>query len=189
MVSFPSARLRFLLVGQILAVSAGCVTAPTATMDRVQPATKEAAEEYVAVDFDLLSSFPFALPPNDPDPATPPARPYSVANQIPAAIKALDGQKVELTGYMVSPRMEGNFAVEFTLEGRSPPGTGFAPMPYLPDPPRMNEQVLVRLAAGEKRTVGTPITCRGTLHVRGMYQSGFLVGIYQLDGATVQDAK
>jgi hypothetical protein len=170
-------------------LSVGCATVPEATTDRDRPATKADEGEYVTVDFDRLSAFPFALPPNDPDPATPPAHPYSVASQIPAEIKALDGQKVRMTGYMASPRMEGSLVVEFTLQRQSPPGRSFEPMPYLPDPPRMNEQVLVRLAAGVKRTVGAPISCTGTLHVRGMYRGSFLVGIYQLDDARVQDAK
>jgi hypothetical protein len=189
MVAIPFPRLRFFLAGPVLALMFGCAAAPDTTIDPSHVATGPAVDGYAALDFDLLSSFPFVLPPNDSAPPPPGARPYSVAEQMPAEIKKLDGQKVRLTGYMQAPRLEQGLVVEFKLARNPSPYSGFEPMPYLPDPPRMNEQVLVQLATGVKPTKDTPISCYGTLHVRGMYQSGFLVSIYQLAADQVLDAK
>jgi len=189
MAAIPLPLLRFLLAGPILALLAGCASISEITIEPSHLTTAPAVDGYVALDFDLLSSFPFVMPPSDSAPPPPGARPYSVADQIPAEIKKLDGQKVRLTGYMQSPRLELGRVVEFKLSRKVSPYSGFEPMPYLPDPPRMNEQVLVQLSAGIKSVEGTPITCLGTLHVRGMYQSGYLVSIYQLAADQVLDAK
>jgi hypothetical protein len=128
------------------------------------------ADGYLKVGFDQLSSFPFAGP-NSTAPAA-----VSEA-QIPAAIKKLDGRKVVVTGFLLPIKMDGKdeLTTEFLLmKSQLLCCYGIAP--------QANEWILVEMPKGARPVMDVPISFCGTLHVRAMFESGYLTGIYSLDG-------
>jgi hypothetical protein len=130
----------------------------------------EMVDGYLKVGFDRLASFPFVG-----DCAT-----VSVAvseAQIPAAIKQLNGRKVVVTGFMLPVKMDDKEALttEFLLlKSQLLCCYGVAP--------QANEWIVVEMPKGTKALKDVPVSFRGTLHVGAMFESGYLTGIYSLDG-------
>jgi hypothetical protein len=136
---------------------------------------------YERVGFDRLASYTFTPP--DADPAKPEAPPPSGANQIPAKIKALDQQKVAVTGFMLPVKMDGGLVKEFLLV-KDPMLCCYGVMP------KINEWVVVRMVgSGVKPLMDIPITFEGKLHVGEMYDNGYLTGLYLLDGDRQAETK
>jgi hypothetical protein len=97
--------------------------------------------------------------------------------QIPAAIKQLNGRKVIVTGFMLPIKMDGNEqTTEFLLmKSQLLCCYGIAP--------QVNEWILVDMVKGGTLPImDVPISFCGTLHVRAMYENGYLTCIYSLDG-------
>jgi hypothetical protein len=142
----------------------------------------EAAKpDYAAVGFDKLASYNFTPP--ETDSATPNAKPPSGADQIPDRIKALDQQKVAVTGYMLPTKMEGGLVKEFLLV-KDPMMCCYGVMP------KINEWVVVKMTgAGVKPLMDIPITFDGKLKVGEMYENGYLTGVYLLEGDKMADVK
>ncbi len=129
---------------------------------------------YEAVGFDRLASYTFTPP--DYDASVPNAKPPSGADQIPAAVKAFDGKKVAVTGYMLPTKMDKGLVVEFLL-------VKDAMMCCYGVMPKVNEWVVVKMTgAGVKPLMDLPITFDGTLRVGEMYENGYLTGVYLLEG-------
>jgi hypothetical protein len=130
----------------------------------------EMVDGYLKMGFDRLASFPFVG-----DGST-----VSVAAseaQIPADIKKLTGRKVVVTGFMLPVKMGGNdeFTTEFLLmRSQLLCCYGIAP--------KANEWILVEMPQGTKPIMDVPTSFHGTLHVGAMFESGYLTGIYSLDG-------
>jgi hypothetical protein len=145
-----------------------------------------AAEEakaggYEPVGFDRLASYTFTAPDYDPTVAN--ASPPSGADQIPAAIKALDRKKVAVTGFMLPTKMDKGLVVEFLL-------VKDAMMCCYGVMPKVNEWVVVKMTgAGVKPLMDTPITFDGTLRVGEMYENGYLTGVYLLEGERMAAVK
>jgi hypothetical protein len=146
--------------------------APDATTGAT-PAPANASEMldgYLKVGFDRLSSFPFVG-----DGST-----ISAADseaQIPPAIKKLDGRKVIVTGFMLPIKMGNNdeLTTEFLLlKSQLLCCYGIAPL--------VNDWILVEMPKGTPAIKDVPISFRGTLHVRAMFENGYFTGIYSLDG-------
>lgn len=140
----------------------------------LQAADAPAAGDYTTVGFDRLASYTFTPP--DYDPAAANAQSHSGADQIPAAIKALDQQKVAVTGYMLPTKMEGGLVKEFLLV-KDPMMCCYGVMP------KVNEWVVVKMTgAGVKPLMDVPVTFDGKLRVGEMYEDGYLTGVYLLEG-------
>jgi hypothetical protein len=136
---------------------------------------------YEAVGFDRLASYTFTAPDYDPTVAN--ASPPSGADQIPAAIKALDRKKVAVTGFMLPTKMDKGLVVEFLL-------VKDAMMCCYGVMPKVNEWVVVKMTgAGVKPLMDTPITFDGTLRVGEMYENGYLTGVYLLEGERMAAVK
>jgi hypothetical protein len=136
---------------------------------------------YERVGFDQLASYAFTPP--DADPAKPEAPPPSGAAQIPAKIKALDQQKVAVTGFMLPVKMDGGLVKEFLLV-KDPMLCCYGVMP------KINEWVVVKMVgSGVKPMMDIPITFEGKLHVGEMYDNGYLTGLYLLDGDRQTETK
>jgi hypothetical protein len=136
---------------------------------------------YEAVGFDRLASYTFTPP--DYDPTVPNAKPPSGADQIPAAIKALDRKKVAVTGYMLPTKMEKGLVVEFLL-------VKDAMLCCYGVMPKVNEWVVVKMTGGGvKPLMDIPITFDGTLRVGEMYENGYLTGVYLLEGDRQAETK
>jgi hypothetical protein len=133
-----------------------------------------AADGYVAVGFDQLAGFPFVVPPVQPPAATPAELP-DVMQQVPASVKKLDGQKVELAGFMLPVKMERGLATEFLL-------LNTPLMCCFGITPPTNAWVIVKMPKGAKAQQDVPVVFRGRLRVRAQWESGYLASIYQLDG-------
>lgn len=139
------------------------------------------APAYEKVGFDRLASFTFTPP--ESDPAKPDALPPSGAAQIPEKIKALDQQKVAVTGFMLPVKMEGSLVKEFLLV-KDPMMCCYGVMP------KLNEWIVVKMTGGGvKPLMDIPITFEGKLHVGEMYENGYLTGLYLLDGDRQADTK
>ena len=144
-------------------------------------AADAAKADYEAVGFDKLASYTFTPP--DYDATVPNAKPPSGADQIPAKIKALDQQKVAVTGYMLPTKMEGGLVKEFLLV-KDPMMCCYGVMP------KINEWVVVKMTgAGVKPLMDIPITFDGKLRVGEMYENGYLTGVYLLEGDKMAETK
>jgi hypothetical protein len=127
--------------------------------------------EPAALGFEVLASFPYALP----DITGSSADSTAPKPEIPAAIRDFHGRMVAVTGYMMPLQLEEGLARQFVLV-RNLASCCYGMMPNL------NEYVLVTMGKGVRPVMDVPITVIGTLKVGETYEDGFLVGIYQLDG-------
>ena len=120
----------------------------------------------------------WAFPFNSPEPdlaAKPGTPPPSAANQIPAPIKALNGKKVIVTGYMLPTKMEKGLVTEFLLVS-TPSACCYGVTP------QMNEFIVVKMAKGVKSVMDTPVEFYGKLLVGEVIEEGYLANIYTLEG-------
>jgi hypothetical protein len=136
--------------------------------------TAPAVAGYYRAGFDILGAFPFNPPEPDPS-AKPGTPPPSAANQIPAAIKALDGKKVIVTGYMLPVKMDKGLVTEFLLVS-SPAACCYGVTP------QMNEFIVVKMAKGVKSFMDAPVEFYGVLAVKEVIEEGYLANIYTLEG-------
>jgi hypothetical protein len=137
---------------------------------------------YEGVSFARLSGFRFIVPETllvrtNADGALLP--------QIPPEVRALDGRKVAVRGFMQPLQVQDGYAREFLL-ARDPGTCCFGAEP------QFNHYLLVRCVGRGNRPVrgvppvlGVPVTVAGTLRVGEHRQQGWLLGIYQLDAEDV----
>jgi hypothetical protein len=156
------------------------------TAELVCPRSVLAAEPllvdgYVKADFDLLAGFKVTPPPFDPN-AKPGSDGPSLGAQIPDAIRGLDGRKAIVTGFMLPIKMEGGKVTELLLM-RTQMMCCYGVVPQL------NEWVLVRMAKGVHQLMDVPVSFGGQLHVKELYENGFLTAIYVLDGEKLVPTK
>lgn len=139
------------------------------------------ADGYEKVGFDRLASYVYEAP--EADPAKPDAPPPSGASQIPDKIKALDQQKVAVSGFMLPVKMEGGLVKEFLLV-KDPMMCCYGVMP------KLNEWIVVKMTGtGVKPLMDVPITFEGKLRVGEMYENGYLTGLYLLEGDRQAETK
>ena len=143
--------------------------------------TRDGIDGYAKAGFEQLSTFKITPPPFDPN-AKPGSDGPSLGNQIPDAIRSLDGHKAVVTGFMLPIKMEGGLVTEFLLM-RSQMMCCYGVMP------QVNEWVLVRMAKGVHQLMDVPVSFGGQLHVKELYENGFLTAIYELDGEKMLPAK
>lgn len=145
--------------------------AATLALRGAEPATDDG---YAKVGFDRLASYTYTTP--EPDPAKPDAPPPVLPNQIPEKIKALDQQKVAVTGFMLPVKMDGGMVKEFLLV-KDPMLCCYGVMP------KLNEWVVVKMVGkGVKPLMDVPLTFEGKLRVGEMFENGYLTGVYLLEG-------
>ena len=149
-----------------------CVLAG-AGLARAAETAAPAKDGYEPVGFDRLAAFTFTPPEQEAGPA---AQPAKAPDQIPEKIRALNDQKVGVTGFMLPVKMDGGLVKEFLLV-KDPMMCCYGVMP------RINEWIVVRMkGAGVKPLMDVPITFEGRLKVGEMYENGYLTGIYLLEG-------
>ena len=149
------------------------------TAGLVAPHVVRAADEtkpgYQTVSFAQLSDYEYEVP----DPLTNGG--VAGANVIPAKVKALNGRKVAVRGFMLPLDLDQNGVSQFLLNGSFD-------MCYFGAPVKMNEWVLVTMKGGKK----TPFThlatlAYGTLSVGEEMKNGRVMSLYrmQADGAEI----
>jgi hypothetical protein len=166
--TFFIALLLLNLVGLLTAVSAiAAETTPTPTL---------APAAYLNASFSRLSGYTFPEI-NEVDPVKL-AKLYDA--QIPADIKALDGKKTVISGFMLPVKVNKGVVTEMLLM-KDQMSCCYGATPSL------NDFVIVRLPEGKgKLMVDTPIFVYGTLKVGAVVENGFLSGVYQLDGESMK---
>jgi hypothetical protein len=126
--------------------------------------------------FDTLASFPFTVP--DMTAKTHPTV-AEAEKQIPASIKNLDGKTVRVRGFMMPVKELQGKTTEFLIT-RSQPSCCFS------GATEINEFVTVKVPGkGFDTMMDDPITVEGKLHVAAVTDSGFIVGLYVLDGEKI----
>ena len=125
----------------------------------------------------------FTFTPPEYDATKPNAQPPSGEAQIPDKIKALDRQKVAVTGFMLPVKMDKGLVTEFLLV-KDPMMCCYGIMP------KINEWVVVKMVGpGVKPLMDIPITFEGRLRVGEMYENGYLTGLYLLEGEKMGEVK
>ena len=131
---------------------------------------------YVKAGFGRLAGYTFPAI-NEDDPAKLAAL-YDA--QIPADVKALDGKKTVISGFMLPVKVNQGVVTELLLM-KDQQSCCYGATPGL------NDFVIVRMPAGKgKLTVDTPVFIYGTLKVGAVLENGFLSGVYQLEGEKME---
>lgn len=133
-------------------------------------------KEIPSIGFDKLAGFAYLAP--EYTGTNPP--PAANTNQIPANIRAFDGQKVALKGFMLPLKVqEGKVTEMILLRDQS--------MCCFGGVPKLNEFVTVKMTGGGTRAVmDQAVTLIGKLKVGEFTENGYLLGIYQMDGERLE---
>jgi hypothetical protein len=160
--------------GQSIDASAPKVAAP--------PATNTAAAgsgTVVNADFETLASFDFYVPDSA---ITNRAGLDKAAKQIPESIRKLDGKVVRIRGFMVPLKESAEKTTEFLIT-RSQPSCCFGGATGL------SEIVTVKASGkGVFVKMDDAVAIEGTLHVGPITESGWIVGIYQMEDGKMVEA-
>lgn len=118
------------------------------------------------------------LRPDDSDTVEMPTEP-GTSGTIPAKVRALNGKKVCISGYMLPVKMENGFVKE-CLVMRNQMMCCFGRRPEL------NEWVVVKMTGkGVPSTMDTPISFYGTLYVGEIFENSVFEGLYELAGEKI----
>lgn len=131
-------------------------------------------DEYLTVGFDKLAGFNYDMPDETTVNTNALAKPSK--EQIPQDVKVLDHKKVALKGFMLPLKVEGGLITELLIMRDQS-------MCCYGTVPKITEWVSVKMVGkGVKPIMDQAVTLYGSLKVGEMYENGYLVGIYQLDG-------
>lgn len=160
-----------------VAAVAVAVASPPATPEDNPPAGTP--ETPLSVSFEKLGAFQYDLPEGPVDTNT--VAEAGAARQIPAAIKALNDQFISLRGFMLPLKVEKGLVTELLIMRDQS-------MCCYGTVPRINEWVSVKMVReGVKPIMDQAVTLFGRLKVGEMYENGYLVGIYAMDGDRMAD--
>jgi hypothetical protein len=137
---------------------------------RDNPRVKELSREYKEITFNNLSDFYYYTPePGEkPDPA------LMSKSSIPNDIKALNGKKISLSGFMMPIDQDAEGSREFVLNGNFDM-CGFG------GPTSINQWVVVKYTGnGKVPYTHLPMTIFGELEVGEDYRDGSLFSIYRM---------
>jgi hypothetical protein len=150
---------------------------PGAAVSKPSVAAKAAETdgEFAVVGFDKLSTFKYEVP-DDVVTNAPAAVLKDPDQQIPATVKAYNGKRVSLKGFMLPLKVEGGLVTELLIM-RDQSMCCYGAVP------KINEWVSVKMTSkGVKPVMDQAVTLSGTLKVGAIRENGYLVGIYQMDG-------
>jgi hypothetical protein len=156
--------------------------AALAPLARAETPAPEAENGYLRLGFNLLAGYHFTPPEFDPA-ADAKAKPPTGEEQIPATVKAWNGKKAIVTGFMLPVKMQDGLVTEFLLV-KDPMMCCYGVVP------NMNEWVVVRMVkGGVKPLMDTPISFYGELKVGAMFENGYMTGVYLLEGERMGETK
>jgi hypothetical protein len=148
--------------------------APAVKSETAAPVGQGTAASPLTVSFDKLASFAYALPDGPVD--TNVVVQTATTNQIPTTIRALNDQFISLKGFMLPLKVEKGLVTELLIMRDQS-------MCCYGTVPKINEWVSVKMVGdGVKPVMDQAVTLFGKLKVGEMYENGYLVGIYALDG-------
>lgn len=133
----------------------------------------EGASAFVPLSFKSLADY--EIDPSVLDPAVASGGvPPTVDPQIPKRIWDWQSKKVEVVGYMLPVRFDGDKVTEFMLFA-SPSACCFGITP------RINDWINVKAPHGTAAKMDIPLAVRGTFSVGTRMEDGYVVGIYHLE--------
>ena len=155
---------------------AGTLTPPAITAEGPKIEKPVKSGDYLAVGFDKLGAFPIQTRWEMTDPVRIKGT-QIMKNEVPPSIKALDGEKVAVQGFMMPVKLENGLVKEFFLMKNQASCCYGIPM-------QANEMLTVHMTgAAVKCTMDQPLTVCGKLHVSETHnENGSLNSIYRLDG-------
>jgi hypothetical protein len=140
---------------------------------------RELSQEYKTITFNDLGAFYYYTP----EPGEKPDRELLKDNKIPDRIKALNGKKVALNGFMMPVDQDAEGVKEFVLNG-SYDMCGFG------GPVSINQWVMVDYTgAGRVPYTHLPMTVFGELEVGEEYRDGYLFSIYRMKAKAASTPK
>jgi hypothetical protein len=137
--------------------------------------------QFVSVSFERLASFEYRMPEDMVEPvADEEGKVYE--NQIPDKILDLNMKEISLKGFMLPLKVEKGLVTEMLIMRDQS-------MCCYGTVPKINEWVSVRMQEkGVKPIMDEPVTVFGTLKVGEVLENGYLVGIYEMDGQSMEKA-
>jgi hypothetical protein len=139
------------------------------------PRVRELSREYKAITFGDLSDFFYYTP----EPGQPPDPELAPKSKIPDNIKALNGKKVAINGFMMPIDQNQEGSKEFVLNGNFDM-CGFG------GPISINQWIVVKyLGAGRVPYTHLPMSVFGELEVGEEYRDGWLFSIYRMKAKAV----
>jgi hypothetical protein len=143
----------------------------------VTPQVHAADSEYQDVPFNVLSGFDYDLP----DPLDPTAK--LNPNQVPAKVKALNGRKVSVRGFMLPFDVQPDGVTQFMLNAS-------LDMCYFGAPVRMNEWIMVAMKPGKKAAFShMAYQVNGVLEVGEQLKDGRVQSLYRITADSAEIAK
>jgi hypothetical protein len=137
---------------------------------------------YTLLNIKKLASFPFDGDYEEQtDPFSEPKKLKHPRRAVPADVKALNGKKVALTGFMLPFEYRLVGASHFALL-KSQAGCCFGVAP------KLNEWIDVHMTNMGKLYMDTPVLVLGTLKVGEIREYGNLMGLYALQGEKIEKA-
>lgn len=163
------------------AVTNGTTASPPALREGITPVAPPPAtiepdgDGVIQVGFDLLAGYLYpesneALPADAPPPPT----------RIPESVRALNDRMVGVQGFMLPMKLQRGLVTELLLM-RDQSMCCFGVVP------RINEWVNVKMSGrGVKPIQDQPVTIYGTIQVGEIYENGYLVTLYSLNGERME---
>jgi len=148
------------------------ISAPAAT--NTNSSAAQTKDGYLQTGFNQLSGF-IARVVYEAVNSNSPAYEPRLVTLVPDNIKALDGKKVAVAGFMLPLQMKERRVTEFILLKNQA-------MCCYGKPPTINEWVHVKMSEGITPAVDQTITIFGTLHVSEYKENSQMLGLYRLDG-------
>ena len=136
---------------------------------------------YLKLGFEQLASYAFTPPAFDPT-ADATAKPPTGEEQIPVGVKAWNGKKAVITGFMVPVKMDKGLVTELLLM-RNTMACCYGSVP------NMNEWVVVKMKNGVQPLMDVPISIFGSIKVGAMFENGYMTGLYELEGEKLGEVK
>jgi hypothetical protein len=156
--------------------------APPQTAASTPPPAPPALDQPVPLSFDQLGGYTFEVTDELLGPVTNDlaAAAQKTNSKIPEAVKSFDQKKVALRGFMLPLKVEGGLVTEMLIMKDQT-------MCCYGVTPRINDWVSVRMKnKGVRPLMDLPVTLFGTMRVGEMRENGYLVGIYSMDGETLE---
>lgn len=136
----------------------------------------EKADNYETINFRQLSDYEYYTPlPNEPV-----NQEKLQKNEIPESIKALNGKKVAIKGFMLPADVDDDGkSAQFALNGNYD-------MCFYGAPTQINDWVIVTMPANKKAFFShNPLTVYGTIEVGEKMDGGELVSLYRIEADSV----
>jgi hypothetical protein len=150
------------------------LTTPT-TPKTEQPQT---VDDFPLVGFDKLAAYTYEMPEETTSTAAATndiPKNWIKKDQIPDNIRAFNGKRVAIKGFMLPLKVEKGLITEMLIM-RDQSACCYGSVP------KINEWVSVKMKEGVKPAMDQAITLFGTLKVGEIRENGYLVGIYEMDG-------